>query len=155
MNTLYKKKWVTYCKEPFAGGEGGLKYLAKYVHKAAISNSRIIKIENGEVWFKWRDYRDGKEKVMHLSITEFIRRLLLHILPPHFCRIRYYGILSSRNIKTKLVRCMVLLNRKRTAKKETLHWQELLYKLTGIDINICPKCKTGRMIHMPLNHSPP
>jgi predicted Zn-ribbon and HTH transcriptional regulator len=154
INRLYKKQWVSYCREPFQGGEGGLKYLGKYIHKSAISSSRILGLKDGKVRFRWHDYRDGKSKEMVLDVFEFIRRFLLHILPPHFCRIRYYGILSSRNIKTKLARCMKLLNR-RIKSSESLNWQALFYMLTGIDVSLCPRCKKGRMISMPLSHSPP
>ena len=152
---LYTKKWVTYCKEPFHGGEGGLTYLSKYVHRTAIANRRILCVKDGKVYFRWHDYRDGKDKVMALSVAEFIRRFLLHILPLGLCRIRYYGILSSRNLKTKLVRVMVLLNRKPETKQKTETWQQLLYKLIGIDLSICPRCKKGQMVSHPLSHSPP
>jgi hypothetical protein len=145
---------VTYCKEPFQGGEGGLKYLSRYVYRTAITNNRILGLENGKVCIKWHDYRDKKDKVMRLDVFEFIRRFLLHILPSGFCRVRYYGILASRNLKTKLARCMELL-KKRIEKIEPLPWRELLYMLTGIDVNICPQCKKGRMMSFPLNHSPP
>jgi len=91
---------------------------------------------------------------MKPDLFEFIRRFLLHILPSGFCRIRYYGILASRNLKTKLARCMEILNRK-LEKTEPLPWRELFYVLTGIDLCVCPKCRKGRMISMPLNHSPP
>jgi len=154
MNDLYRKKWVTYCKKPFNGGEGGLKYLSKYVYRTAITNHRILDFKDGKVRFKWHDYRDGKDKIMKLDVFEFIRRFLLHILPSGFCRIRYYGILASRNLKTKLARCMELFNR-RIVQTEPLPWRELLYTLTGIDLCVCPKCRKGRMISMPLNHSPP
>ena len=155
IDNLYKKKWVTYCKEPFHGGEGGLRYLGKYVYRTAITNSRILDLKNGEVCFKWHDYRDGKDKMMQLDVSEFIRRFLMHVLPSGFCRIRYYGILSSRNIKTKLARCMKLLNRKPSEVSDRLNWRELFFTLTGIDLHLCPKCNLGRMISMPLNHSPP
>ena len=155
MNGLYKKKWVTYCKEPFQGGEGGLKYLSKYVYRTAITNRRILDLRDGKVRFRWHDYRDGKDKVMTLEVFEFIRRFLLHILPSGFCRIRYYGILASRNLKTKLARCMKLLNKKVKQTADKLDWRELFYMLTGSDLTICPKCKQGRMISIPLNHSPP
>jgi hypothetical protein len=102
---LYAKKWVTYCKAPFGGPEQVLKYLARYTHRVAISNRRLLKLEDGKVYFKWRDYRDGKDKVMHVTALEFIRRFLLHVLPKRFYKIRYYGLLSSRHRQTKLARC--------------------------------------------------
>ena len=154
-NSLYKKKWVTYCKPPFSGAESVLDYLGRYVYRVAISNQRLIKLEDGKVVFKWRDYRDGREKVMRLDAFEFIRRFLLHVLPTGFFKVRYYGILASRNLKTKLKRCKALLKVRLEPPAEKLHWTELFFKITGTDLSLCPKCKEGRMIRLPLNHSPP
>ena len=82
LDRMYAKKWVSYCKAPFGGPEQVLRYLARYTHRVAISNHRLIKIEDGQVHFKWRDYRDGnKVKVMRLAVFEFLRRFLLHVLP--------------------------------------------------------------------------
>lgn len=146
---LYKKKWVTYCKKPFGGAEQVINYLGRYTHRVAISNSRIKSMEGGEVSFSYKDYSDGANtKLMTLEANEFIRRFLLHILPEGFYKIRYYGILSSRNKKTKLERCKKLLGKSESHKKEddkTKSWKELLYELTGIDIEKCPRCKEGRM----------
>ncbi|MCK4817226.1 transposase, partial [bacterium] len=154
-NNLYNKKWVTYCKQPFSGAESVLEYLGRYIYRVAISNKRLIKLENGKVIFKWRDYRDGKEKVMSLDAFEFIRRYLLHVLPTGFFKVRYYGILASRNLKTKLKRCKTLLKVRLSKSAEKLNWKELFFQITGIDLSLCPKCKVGRMIRLPLNHSPP
>ncbi len=82
LSPLYKANWVVYCKPPFAGPEKVLQYLGQYTHRVAISNNRIIKVEDSKVTFKWRDYRDNnKTKLMTLGAQEFIRRFLLHILP--------------------------------------------------------------------------
>ncbi len=146
---LYEKKWVTYCKKPFGGAEQVIKYLGRYTHRVAISNNRIKSIDGGEVKFSYKDYRDGANtKQMTLKANEFIRRFLLHILPEGFYKIRYYGILSSRNKKSKLERCKELLGKNETCTKDenkTKSWKELLYELTGIDLEKCPKCKEGRM----------
>jgi predicted Zn-ribbon and HTH transcriptional regulator len=142
INDLYKKKWITYCKRPFGGADQVINYLGRYTHRVAISNNRIKSIEGGEVRFSYKDYRDrDKIKEMRLEANEFIRRFLLHILPEGFYKIRYYGILSSRNKKTKLAICKELLGKSKSHKS----WKELLYELTGIDIEKCPKCKEGRM----------
>lgn len=154
-NDLYKKKWVTYCKQPFSGAESVLEYLGRYIYRVAISNKRLIKLENGRVLFKWRDYRDGKEKVMRLDAFEFIRRFLLHVLPKGFFKVRYYGILASRNLKTKLKRCKTLLKVRLSKSAEKLNWKELFFRITGTDLSLCPKCKVGQMIRLPLNYSPP
>ncbi|MBN2287108.1 MAG: IS91 family transposase [Tissierellales bacterium] len=154
-NELYKKKWVVYCKEPFSGAESVLEYLGRYVYRVAISNRRLVKMENDRVVFTWRDYRDDKKKVMSLDAFEFIRRFLLHVLPEGFFKIRYYGILASRNLKTKLKKCKEILQVRMTRTIEKIGWVELFFKLTGIDLTVCPQCKTGRMVRLPLNHSPP
>jgi hypothetical protein len=154
-NKLYEKRWIVYCKEPFSGADSVLSYLGRYVYRVAISNRRLLKMENGSVVFRWRDYRDGKEKVMNLDAFEFIRRFLLHVLPEGFFKIRYYGILASRNLKTKLKKCKQILQVRLTRTMEKISWVELFFKLTGIDLTVCPQCKTGRMVRLPLNHSPP
>jgi len=87
---FYHKKWAVYCKPPFNGIEGGLQYLSRYTHRIAISNHRILKLEDGKVSFLWRDYSDGdKEKIMTLDADEFTRRFLLHVLPDRFVKIRW------------------------------------------------------------------
>ena len=146
---LYAKKWVTYCKAPFGGPAQVLAYLAGYTHRVAISNHRLIKIEDAKVIFKWRDYRDGKNKVLRLEVFEFIRRFLLHVLPANFYKIRYYGIWSSRNRQTKLQRCQEILGMataQEASSKLSMSWEDLLLELTGIDLRVCPKCGKGRMV---------
>ena len=107
----------------------------------AISNERILKIEGEKVTFKWRDYKDNnKMKEMIISIQEFIRRFLMHILPPHFMKIRYYGLLGNRNKKKKLLKCKILTRTKIYIKKQ-LPTLELLKQTLGKDFNLCPHCK--------------
>lgn len=104
INQMYNKEWIVYCKEPFQNANSVIQYLGRYTHRVAISNERIVKIEDGKVTFKWRDYKDkNKMKEMTVKIEEFIRRFLIHILPPKFMKIRYYGILGNRNKKKKLL----------------------------------------------------
>jgi hypothetical protein len=95
---LRKREWVVYSKRPFGGPEEVLRYLARYTHRVAISNRRLITCNEKGVTFKWKDYRiEGAEryKVMTLATDEFIRRFLMHVLPAGFHRIRYYGMLTS------------------------------------------------------------
>ncbi|MBZ0098460.1 MAG: IS91 family transposase, partial [Taibaiella sp.] len=137
---LYKIQWVTYCKPPFGSAAQVLDYLGRYKHRVAISNRRIIALENNEVSFQWRDYRDhNKNKIMSLPVMEFMRRFLLHVLPKGFFKIRYYGILSSRNRKNGLDRAQKLLvhygNRDKTGGKINLPFKPQL----------CPCCKKGLM----------
>ena len=100
---LYQTEWVVYAKRPFGGPQQVINYLGRYTHRIAISNRRILAVEDDKVTFAYKDYRqNGAKKVMTLHATEFIRRFLQHCLPPGFQKIRYYGILATRNKKTKL-----------------------------------------------------
>jgi len=145
LDQLYTKRWVSYCKRPFGGPEQVLEYLGRYTHRVAISNNRIQRIENGRVFFTFRDYRDGdKVKETSLEVFEFIRRFLQHVLPREFFKIRYYGILSSRNKKNKLEKCRQILGTSNNQEEsEKIDRRQLILKLTGIDPAICPKCKNG------------
>ncbi|MBU7008605.1 hypothetical protein Ga0451573_003564 [Peptococcaceae bacterium DYL19] len=145
LSPLSKANWVVYCKPPFAGPEKVLQYLGQYTHRVAISNNRIINVEDSKVTFKWRDYRDNnKTKLMTLGAQEFIRRFLLHILPQRFVRIRHYGILSNRNRNTKLNTCKHLFKLS-TSRTKITDIAELLLKLTGRDITLCPQCGKGKI----------
>lgn len=101
-DSLYKKEWIVYSKAPFKSAAYVVQYLGRYTHRVAISDNRIIKVDNKNVVFKWRDYKDkNKEKIMTLKADEFIRRFTMHILPDKFVKIRHYGILGNRNKKLK------------------------------------------------------
>jgi len=147
--------WILYAKKPFAGSEQVLKYIGSYTHRIAISNHRLIKLENEKVYFRYRDYSDNhNNKIMVLHVKEFMRRFLLHVLPKRFVRIRHYGFLGNRLRKQKILLCKKLLNANSPYEKATNHssietpesWQERLKRLTGIDVTICPRCKQGKMI---------
>jgi len=152
--TLYAKDWYIYCKKPFKTCRSVLQYLGRYTHRIAISNHRIISLQDDCVSFKWRDYKDGsKEKVMTLAAGEFIRRFLLHILPTGFTKIRHYGFLASASKKKKLTLCKKLTGAK-IIEKFKLSAVELMLKLTGRDISLCPVCGVGHFtLHAGL--SPP
>ena len=107
---LGQKDWVVYAKPPFGGAEHVLNYLARYTHRVAISNHRLVAFENDRVSFRWRDYaHGGKKKVMTLSADEFLRRFLLHVLPKGLVRIRHFGLFANRRRETALARCRELL----------------------------------------------
>jgi hypothetical protein len=109
IDSLYRIEWVAYCKKPFKSPDIVVKYLGRYTHRVAISNSRIVAFDMATVTFEWKDYKDkNKVKLMTLKTEEFVRRFLLHVLPSGFTRIRHYGILSSRNINSKLSLCSKL-----------------------------------------------
>ncbi len=97
LQSLRRKPWVVYSKRPFGGPARVLDYLARYTHRIAIANHRLLSIDNGVVRFRWRDYRNqGQNKVLQLTGAECMRRFLMHIVPPRFHRIRYYGLLAPR-----------------------------------------------------------
>jgi len=142
-NTLYAKDWYVYCKRPFKTNRSVLQYLGRYTHRIAISNHRILSIQDEKVSFKWRDYSDGsKEKVMTIAANEFMRRFLLHVLPPGFTKIRHYGFLASAVKKKKLTLCKKLTGAKIIVKSK-LSTVEMMMKITGIDITLCPRCGVG------------
>jgi predicted Zn-ribbon and HTH transcriptional regulator len=143
-----RKNWVVYAKKPFGSPEKVLDYLGRYTHRVALSNNRILAVENGQVTFSYRDRRDkDRLKSMTLDAQEFIRRFLLHVLPDGFMRIRHFGFLANRTKKHALSQCRKLLGLnpalpeipKRSA-------QELLREITDIDLSRCPRCQKGTMI---------
>jgi len=143
IDTLYAKDWYVYSKRPFKTCHSVLQYLGRYTHRVAISNHRIVSIHDNRVSFKWRDYKDGsKEKLMTLTADEFIRRFLLHVLPPGFTKIRHYGFLGAAVKKKKLALCKKLTGAVITEKLK-LSIADLMKKLTGRDITLCPICGIG------------
>jgi Putative transposase len=109
---LRNSEWVVYSKRPFGGPKDVLRYLARYTHRVAISNNRLIALDDNSVTFKWKDYRlEGPEryKVMTLATHEFIRRFLIHVLPSGFHRIRYYGLFASSKRADNIARARELL----------------------------------------------
>jgi hypothetical protein len=110
VRTLFRKHWVVYSKPPFGGPEHVLQYLGRYTHRVAISNHRLIGFENGQITFRWRDSaHHNKQKRMTLSLDEFLRRFLLHVLPKGFVRIRNFGFLANRRRATMLPLCFQVL----------------------------------------------
>lgn len=147
LGQLMQKDWCVYSKRPFDGAKGAVDYLAKYVYKTAISNNRILSCNEDKVTFSWRDYSDhNKIKTMVLDAHEFIRRFLLHVVPDRFMRTRSFGFLANSCKAKKILRILDLLNQKSVA---TIKGKEpidaLMLRLTGIDINLCPKCKIGKL----------
>ena len=137
-----KIDWVVYAKAPFGSAEQVLKYLARYTHRVAISNRRLIALNDGQVVFRYKDYRQGhRERVMRLEAVEFIRRFLLHVLPKGFVRIRHYGLLANRCRKEKLLLCRRLLGSVAQSDAEP----ESPPDAASIEW-LCPLCHTGRMV---------
>jgi len=108
--TLYAKEWVVYAKRPFGGPERVLKYLARYTHRVAISNSRLVAMSDGHVTFRYKDYADDhRHKTMRLDADEFLRRFVQHVLPRSFVKIRHYGLLANAQREARLAICRRLL----------------------------------------------
>ena len=111
MGTLFRHDWVVYAKRPFGGPQHALRYLGAYTHRVAISNYRLVALEDGNVTFRWRDSAHGNRKrLMTLPADEFLRRFLLHLLPRGFVRIRNFGFLANRRRATLLPLCRQLLH---------------------------------------------
>lgn len=152
LDRLFAKTWAVYSKPPFAGPRQVLAYLARYTHRVAISNSRLLRLDNDQVTFSYKDYgQGGRSREMTLPAQEFLRRFLLHVLPEGFVRIRYYGLLSNRHRQRHLARCRECLEEEpatetqpsRDSARES--WQALLVRLTGRDPTICPVCGRGHL----------
>ena len=144
-------EWYVYAKPPFAGPQQVLDYVGRYTHRVAISNHRLLDIDDDRVRFLWKDYRDNnQQKTMDLSAEEFIRRFLLHVLPDAFQRIRYYGFLSNRHRKPKLAQCRQLLGMpaEPVALEQRPDYCDLYEQLTGRSLRQCPVCHQGRMVEV-------
>ena len=147
IESLREHKWVVYCKKPFAGPQQVLDYISRYTHRVAISNNRIINVQNGNVTFAYRDRKLGDiSRTMTLKADEFIRRFLLHVLPDGFMRIRHFGFIANRCKKQNIQRIRELKGVSDTVTEKTKkNTQELMLELTGTDITMCPCCKKGTM----------
>jgi hypothetical protein len=148
---LKEREWVVYAKRPFAGPQQVLDYVGRYTHRVAISNNRLVDIENDQVSFRWKDYRtDGQVKTMTLTADEFIRRFLLHVLPNGFQRIRYYGFLGNRYREEKLNRCRRLLGMHMPDQHPVVSaeedYRDRYEDLTDRSLRQCPQCQCGRMV---------
>jgi len=163
LQQLHHKSWVVYSKPPFAGPAAILKYLSRYTHRIAISNRRLLSIEQGEVSFSYKDYQDDcKEKTLTLKASEFIRRFLLHVLPKGYVRIRHFGLLAGRHRTARLNRCRALFNLPPYTHKERQSSLDILCELSAIDPTLCAVCTKGHRVFLrdlfsPLidTHDPP
>ena len=142
-----EKDWVVHAEKSRLRPGKVVEYLGRYIQRVAISNRRIESVDDNKVCFSYKDYVDrGKRKKMTLHAMEFIRRFMLHILPERFCKVRYYGILSIKNRKNKLLHCLALIGKVLLPPRfEGLNSFQILELLTGKDYTLCPCCQTGRM----------
>ena len=145
LRALYRRDWVVYAKPAFGGAEQVFRYLGRYTHRVAISNSRLVHLDANQVRFRYKDYADGNRiKEMTLAADEFLRRFLLHVLPRGFVRIRHYGLLASRNVSTKLERAGELLGSGQAAPQPPPAPKAA--ELSDLDISdlsglVCPRCQ--------------
>lgn len=155
---LRRRDWVVYAKPPFGGPQQALAYLSRYTHRAAISNDRLQAVNNGEVTFQWKDYRHQhkyKSRCMTLPAEEFIRRFLLHTLPPGFQRIRHFGFLANRHRQHRLVQCRQLLTAPLADLLPDAASGRQLRPAFTIQPPRCPHCHQGAMIRigfLPAHH---
>ena len=151
LQPLRDKDWVVYAKPPFGGPQQVLKYLARYTHRVAISNHRLVSVEDGKVAFGWKDYAHGnRQRTMSLDAVEFLRRFLLHVLPKAFVRVRYYGFLANRHRAEKLQRARQLLHEAEPSfvsddGAEVKQADGTLLQQAE-ELELCPQCKLGRLL---------
>jgi hypothetical protein len=153
LSEVVRTEWVVYAQAPFGGGaETVLKYLARYTHKAAISNHRLVDLTDGRVSFRWKDYaHGGRQGIMTLDSVEFVRRFLMHVLPSGFVRVRHYGLLANRHRREKLARCRELLGMAVTPQADTAPSEPdpvlaTVPETTVTPTRVCPRCGAGRMV---------
>ena len=150
LDQLGQIEWVVYAKPPFGGPHQVLEYLGRYTHRVALSNDRLLKVEEGQVTFQYKDYRSHnrhKSRSMTIMVEEFIRRFLLHAIPPGFQRIRHYGLLASRHKKQTLALCRQLLGIEcelLPTRGEVENYQREVLA-AGL---LCPRCGKGSMIRI-------
>jgi hypothetical protein len=165
---LYRTTWVPYCKRPFGGPEQVIRYLGQYTHRVAISNHRLVAMDERGVTFRTKD---GKH--VTLDGVTFLRRWLQHLLPPRFVKIRHFGLMSAAHAKTRLELARVELERIELTKhhgdvaphratlspskiaSSAVTWTEIIAVLTGIHLDICPRCGSPRLERRPLPRGPP
>ncbi len=154
LQPLWQAEWVVYAKPPFGGPQQVIEYLGRYTHRVAISNQRLVSLDNGQLSFHWKDYRrpdQRQSKVMTVAVEEFIRRFLLHVLPPGFQRIRHFGFLANCHRHDKLELCRRLLCSPITQLLPSPDdRRQLLQALRAQPLPRCPKCGLGTMIPLPV-----
>jgi hypothetical protein len=153
LSKVVRTEWFVYAKPPWNGAATVvLKYLARYTHKAAISNHRLVDLADGRVRFQWKDYaHGGRQGIMTLDAVEFVRRFLMHVLPSGFVRVRHYGLLANRHRQEKLARCRELIGKAMTPQAETAPSKPdpvtpPVPETTVTPTRVCPRCGANRMV---------
>jgi Putative transposase len=153
LSRVVRTEWFVYAKPPWNGAATVvLKYLARYTHKAAISNHRLVDLADGRVSFRWKDYaHGGRQGIMTLDSVEFVRRFLMHVLPSGFVRVRHYGLLANRHRQEKLARCRELIGMAKTSQADTASTEPApvtppVPETTVTPTRVCPRCGANRMV---------
>ena len=142
---LYEKNWIIDVRDPVKKPDHVLEYLARYTHRVAIANSRIKELKDGMVTFTYKNRKKGCTEALTITAVEFIRRFLLHSLPKGFVRIRHYGFLANRDRSKNLTAIRCLMGVSDPPIKPISSVEEMMRRLTGVDISLCPVCHKGRM----------
>jgi hypothetical protein len=155
LRRLYAKRWVVYAKAPFGGPDRVLKYLARYTHRVAISNSRLVGLEAGRVSFEYKDYADDrKRKTMTLDAAEFLRRFVTHVLPGGFVKVRHYGLLSNRFREQRLADCRQLLAVAHVLAACGIATADEAAKIEPVREQCCARCGSRRLECVPVPRLP-
>jgi hypothetical protein len=153
---VYRKLWNVHIKKTFKGAGQVISYLGRYTHRVAICNNRLLSMSDNMIQFRWKDYRDNRQKIMELDVHRFINRFLQHVLPCGYYKIRYYGIFAAVHSKTSMVQCFALLGAAPgISQYEGLPILEVLQLITGRDLIKCSQCKKGMMIPIQLSTEVP
>jgi hypothetical protein len=164
LNELRVQPWVVYAKSPMAGPAQVLEYLSRYTHRVALSNERLLSMDEHSVCFRYKDYaRASRSRVMTLQPQEFIRRFLLHVLPRHFVRVRHYGLLGSRGKKHALAQCRAALEQPSPEPAPAPESIDAFWsRIAAVDLRTCSHCGVGHMVlvqvlaaHHPPARAPP
>lgn len=139
---------MVYAKPPFGGPQQVLEYLGRYTHRVAICNERLVSMQDGQVTFRWKDYRQEQHKLMTVPADDFIRRFLAHALPPGFQRIRHYGLLANAHRRDALAVCQKLLAAPVSdlLPRPAMDYRDWYEALTGESLRRCPQCDCGTML---------
>jgi hypothetical protein len=146
LTELWNKQWNVFLKETYESETNVIDYLGRYTHRIAISNYRIVKVEDDFVYFTYKDYKDNnKRKIEKMHALAFMRRFFFHIVPKRFVRIRYFGLLANRNRSERIRECREYFEIKIEKRNREYTWIDIFTRVTGRDPFVCPKCKTGRL----------
>jgi len=152
---LWQPRWVVYAKKPFAGPRQVLDYLARYTHRVALTNNRLLGLRDSVVRMRWRDYaHGGRKKILALQATDLLGRFVRHVLPRGFRRVRHYGLLGNRHKTAKLAGSRRYFGIVPPADPTPVEVTHRLLRRLGIEPNCCPACGSRRVVREPIPSRP-